>query len=451
MESILDKNNIDMVLYHGSCLDGYGSAFVVWYYYKKKFGLDNANALTYLPCYYLKEGQQLTNDSLEKMSGKNILMCDFSYKYDELVKIINVAKSFMILDHHKSAEENLKNIPPHLKIFSMKKSGVGITWDFMFPEKPLPKFLAHIQDYDIWTYQIPGTREFVTFFNEQKLDFNLWEEYLDETKIETAIQTGKNWLEYQNIIVSNIVKRTSYIIQEINNQYCIVLYCNSPEFKSYVGNKMFDKVLIGDFSCVWDYNLYQNQTNYSLRSTNDRMDVSAIAQKFGGGGHRNAAGVSFSGIVERLPLPVVENNGLLDLLMNNKKGTIRMRGESLTYTLFIVTEINNKWFEDKYLDLVKRKCNDSILIVFEKPSDSVKVDTQNSTVLPQKDYLIHYNEKCVLIDPAKTLQFIAMVTNHSVLEFTSEKEFEELFVDFEAQEMDESGDDEEEGESDWTL
>lgn len=431
MDSITDKNSIDVVLYHGSCYDGFGSAFIVWYYYKRNFGLDKAQSISYIPCYFLKEGQQLSDDYLAKMSGKNILMCDFSFKYAELSRLINVSKSFMILDHHKSAEGDLKNIPSYQKVFDMKKSGVGITWDFMFGiqnNDPLPRFLAHIQDRDIWTNKIPKTVEFVTYFYEQQFDFELWEEFLDENRVDMAIQIGTYWLEYKDIVVDNIVKKTSYIIQEINKQYYIVLYCNSPEFKSDIGNKAFDKIPIGDFSCVWDYNLYQKQTNYSLRSTDDRMDVSLIAQKFGGGGHRNASGTMFKELTGCLPLPTVEDYGLLDLLMHNKKGIIKINNEDSPYTIFNVNEINEKWLEEKYLNLLKRKCSDSVFIVFEKPSHSVNVDTKNGIVIPQKDYLIYFNEKSSMVNPLKILHLTATGSNDFVLEFTSEKVFEELFT-----------------------
>jgi hypothetical protein len=70
---ILDKNNIDVVLYHGSCNDGFGSAFVVWYYYKCLYGIERAKLINFIPCYFQKD-HQLTSDLLEKISEKNVLM-----------------------------------------------------------------------------------------------------------------------------------------------------------------------------------------------------------------------------------------------------------------------------------------------------------------------------------------------------------------------------------------
>lgn len=424
----LDRKNIDIVLYHGSCPDGFGSAFIVWYYYKKNFDSERAKSISYIPCYYLKKDQQLTNDYLQKLSGKNILMCDFSYSYSELVRIIGVCKSFIILDHHKTAEENLKNIPPHLKIFDMKRSGVGITWNFMFDDQPLPNFLAHIQDRDIWAYQIPKTQEFITYFDQQHFDFELWEKYLDENFVNHAIEKGTNWMEYQQILIANIIKKASYIIQEIDNKYYIVIYCNSSEFKSDIGNKVFDKIPIGDFSCIWDYNLYRDCSNYSLRSTDDRVDVTIIAKKFDCGGHRNSSGVKFQGMVGYLPFPKVDDFGLIDLLIHGKKNKIRMNDEEIPYIIFQIEELNDKWLEEKYFNLIKRKCDDSIFIVFEKVSSSVDIDTKTGTVSPLKDYLVYYNGNSTANNPLKTLQFMAINSENLFLEFTTAKEFDELFT-----------------------
>ncbi len=44
------------------------------------------------------------------------------------------------------------------------------------------------------------------------------------------------------------------------------------------------------FSCVFNFDFINQNTFFSLRSTDDRTDVSKIAKKLGGGGHRNAAG-----------------------------------------------------------------------------------------------------------------------------------------------------------------
>lgn len=396
--SIFNKDQVDVVLYHGYCSDGFGSAFIIWYYFKTRYGLEVADKIMYIPCYHQKDLQNFSLEFLDKIRNKNVIMCDFSYKYHLLMEIINVSNTFIVLDHHKTAQIELSKIPNDLKIFCLEKSGVGITWEYFFPDKPIPKFLAHIQDRDIWTYKVPQTSEFITYFYEQEFDFNLWETFLEEQIVDKAIDCGSKWLEYQKIIMSKIIKRTSYVIQNVNNKLSIVLYCNSPEFKSDLGNRLLYHFPFGDFSCVWDYSLYKDESYYSLRSTNDRYDVSVIATQFGGGGHRNASGLAFSGIKGCLPFEKVDDCGLLELFSQSTKGTIDL-GEKHSCILFKTKEIRSEWFEQKYTDLIRRKYTNYIYLAFEI-SDTDK----NYTVFQNDKFSLDNITKYTLDEFSKIFQ-----------------------------------------------
>lgn len=204
-KKIFNRDEVDIVIYHHPCSDGFGSAFVVWYYYKTKFGMERASQINFIPATFLAKGTSLTTEYLDKLTGKNVLMCDFSYPYAELVKIINVSKTFLILDHHKTAKADLNEVPNDYKIFDMKRSGAGITWDYFYPATPIPRFLALVQDRDIWSKKFMETDSFVAFFYDIKFDFYLWETYLDENKVVKAIETGKAYLEYQSRLLTKIL------------------------------------------------------------------------------------------------------------------------------------------------------------------------------------------------------------------------------------------------------
>jgi len=445
-KQLINKDDIEVVLYHGHCSDGFGSAFIVYHYFKKRYGSTRADQIKYRPCIYSRE-PTLPDTFLEKLTGKNILMCDFSYKYDQLCQIISKAKTFMILDHHKTAQADLQMIPDVLKIFDMNRSGAGITWDFFFPNEPIPRFLAHIQDRDLWTNKIPQTTEFVTYFYNIDFKFDLWEPYLADSKVDEAIAIGKTWLDYQKIIIDRIVHKTSYVIQEINKQSMVVLYVNSSEFKSDIGNYLFKKFPIGDFSVVWDYDLYRNQTNFSLRSLDDRADVSAIAKQLGGGGHRNASGVGLNGLTGQLPFPIIDDHGTLNALIHGTRGTIAISNhnydqiinqftdqqkksqckqhldDNITYSYILlkVDTIKSEW-----LDLIKNKTKDATLIVFELVNDRVGYNKETSEIIKLKEYTMYYNEKAIK-QPEKHLQLlVGMDVTHGI-SFVSEKEFSDIF------------------------
>ena len=76
----LKPDEIDMVLYHGDCIDGFASAFACYYYFKQKKD-KKKKKIIYIPLQYQKPPPMV--------DGKNILMCDFSFKYSTLKNIFN--------------------------------------------------------------------------------------------------------------------------------------------------------------------------------------------------------------------------------------------------------------------------------------------------------------------------------------------------------------------------
>ena len=64
-------NEVDMLLYHGDCVDGFASAFACYYYMKTQ---NKKKKVSFIACQHQKPPPNV--------SGKNVLICDFSYKQD---------------------------------------------------------------------------------------------------------------------------------------------------------------------------------------------------------------------------------------------------------------------------------------------------------------------------------------------------------------------------------
>lgn len=400
-----DKDLIDIVVYHHPCIDGFGGVFCIWYYFKTKFGMERANLIKFKPASHSKISDDPPDKFYDKFRGKNVLMVDFTYKLKILQKIVSVCNSLMILDHHKSAEEDLETIDSNLKIFDMKKSGAVLAWEYFFPNEVVPKFIQYIQDRDLWNNTFPDLNEFIIFFNEIRFDFDLWQTYLDDKVFEQAIEKGRKWLDYKNILVNKSAKRASRVIQVINGIYVVVAYYNSSEFRSEIGSKIFDFYPLADFSCVWSFDLHKNSTNFSLRSTDDRFDAKNVAVENGGGGHRNAAGVTLKSLHGSLPYQIVHSK-YIDLIENVIVNNINENGIGTTYILFDCTILGKKFWrhpEKLFLELVKRKNVDSEMMVFQ-------IEKKACGTYAVKTYHIIYNDLFIggnnkhLFD-SKTLSF----------------------------------------------
>ena len=104
---------MDVILSHNTCPDGWAAAYIA----KRKYPeamivlLDHGNDETAL---------------ISTLAGADVLMTDFSFRTrEDNIAAHTTAKSFRILDHHKTAKEKLEGLD--FAVFDMTRSGAGLT------------------------------------------------------------------------------------------------------------------------------------------------------------------------------------------------------------------------------------------------------------------------------------------------------------------------------------
>jgi len=270
-----------LCIYHANCADGFGAAWVV----RKALGPDvEFHAARY-------------GDPAPEVTGKSVIIVDFSYKYDMLVALADTAASVLVIDHHKTAMADLVDVPPaephyeaHAKnstgklhaLFDMNRSGAGLAWDFFFPEQPRPPLINHIEDRDLWLFKFEGTREIMADLFSYPQDFATWDRlFADEI----------NWIRLDGVAINRQHQKTvADLVRTTKRRMLIgghdVPVANLPYmFASDAGHLMAE----GELFAGSYFDTPEGRT-FSLRSTDAGMDVSEIAKQYGGGGHRNAAG-----------------------------------------------------------------------------------------------------------------------------------------------------------------
>jgi oligoribonuclease NrnB/cAMP/cGMP phosphodiesterase (DHH superfamily) len=293
----LNKNFIDIVIYHANCPDGIGSALSVYTYYKK-------NNIAKQPYFH----QATHNSSPPNLKDKNVLICDFSYKKNVIEKIISECKTFLIIDHHISAKNDLETIDLDYKIFDMNHSGAYLTWMYFFPNESVPSLIKYIEDNDIWKKVLPYTKEITSYIASLPFEIDEYEKLLEPNAInDVAKPIGTILLKQQDKQIENALSMSIIRAIEIKGNMYFVAFCNSTVFASEIGNKLLDKYAYCDFSAIYLNN--GNNCMLSLRSANDKVNVSNIAIAYGGGGHRNASGCGLTSI--DLFGKQISNNGTL--------------------------------------------------------------------------------------------------------------------------------------------
>lgn len=274
----------DICIYHANCDDGFAAAYAVW----KRFG----PAVEFVACQYGQDAPEV--------HGKDVLIVDFSFKRDVMAAIAESAERIIVLDHHKTAEAELSGFTqfravrgPFMKrhadwlvggvgvCFDMEKSGCRLAWEYCFGADPMPEWFAAIEDRDLWRFERRGTKEICIAIRSMPRDFELWDMFTAERLANEGVAIRR----YVEMIVNNICE-TSFI--ENIGGYDVPVAACSYDFVSETAHELLHRNPDAPFAaCIVRSH---DGVTYSLRSMDERMDVSEIAKANGGGGHRNAAG-----------------------------------------------------------------------------------------------------------------------------------------------------------------
>lgn len=296
----------DIVIYHDHCADGFGAAWACWMRWK--------DSPQYVAANYGAPPPDVTN--------KHVLVVDFSFKRDVLREIGQQARSVIVLDHHKTAQADLATWAiddcdgsfwagddpmkwvrenddyigqPIAALFDMSKSGARLAWEFCH-DADAPDLIRLIEDRDLWHFADERSKPFALWLRSEPFAFERF--YAIDTILrseEGSAQLMREAKAMQRFFDAKVDELAAFGWRRaLGGHEPVVVNC-PPMFASEVGHALLDKHPDAPFAATFCDSA--DKRMWSLRSRDDRVDVSAVATKFGGGGHRNAAGFSE-------PLPV---------------------------------------------------------------------------------------------------------------------------------------------------
>jgi len=269
-------------IYHGNCADGFTAAWVV----RRALGEDVE--------YYAGVYQTPPPD----VTGADVYIVDFAYKRPVMEEIIAKANSVTHIDHHATAIIDLVGLEKQMTtLYSLENnfSGAMLTWMFFFPGEDIPQIIKHVDDRDRWQFKIPFTKEIQASIFSYGYTFENWD-MLMKIDLQELITEGK-------AIDRKHLKDIRELIGVMQKRITIAGYdvpvCNLPyTMSSEAGHIMAINEPFA--ACYYDK---PDGREFSLRSSKEGIDVSAIAVTYGGGGHFHAAGF-------RVPYENLEGLGL---------------------------------------------------------------------------------------------------------------------------------------------
>lgn len=288
----------------------------------------------YIPVDYGAAVPDLDALGFDAGCGDEIWLLDFSFRPDDMRELVRRAKGRVVwIDHHYTAIEALADF---LSLPGVRKDGVAaslLVWNFVYPDRQsdVPLVVRFIADRDVWRFAYGDRTHFFyeafIALEDTSPDAEIWEKLFRDTAPgldpEVAIPSGCEFtlkmLERGELLRSARINQLRYTARwlgrELNLEVqdgaghafdyrAMIINCHgSGDLGEVIQDMGFDVAWcyvqrkVGD-RVSWKHSLYSKV-----------LDVGAVCQAFGGGGHKGAAGFETESCIE-----VQDANGISVLL-----------------------------------------------------------------------------------------------------------------------------------------
>ena len=293
------------IVYHKIDFDGVCSAAIVYWSLKK---YNNIHNIFFVPINY---GDVF--DLWDKVDmDDTVYMVDFSLPIKDLIALNNLT-NLILIDHHKTIVNDIQK--SGIEFNGIQKSGIGacyLTYNFInemidksdpfCPDKYeyVPYAIELLAKYDVWDLDDPNalTLQYALRCIDDIFDptNEIWKKIVfNEIDIYRLIDKGRIAQQYDKVS---------------NAKYCDTVAFDSEldGYKLLCVNKALGSSII--FESIWDNTKYdimccfyrvKGTWNASFYTDKEGVDVGELAKKYGGGGHKQAAGIAS---VRELPFDV---------------------------------------------------------------------------------------------------------------------------------------------------
>jgi hypothetical protein len=280
-----------LVIYHGGCRDGFAAAWAASCALRGRGGAD------YHAGYY---GQPPPD-----VRGREVYVVDFSYPRETLEQMHADAAWLIVLDHHKTAQAAMEGLS--FARFDMNRSGAGMTWDWFARETgevtdTRPWLIDYVEDRDLWRHALPHSHEVNAWIGSLAFDLAAWDA-AHADMAQDAVEVGDP-LRAAVIKGKAIIAKTQQYVREVSKNARRVSFAgfdniplvNAPQVDI---SELLDHLGQGEPIAMGWWQRADGVFQYSLRSREpSEVDVSEIAKRYGGGGHKRAAGFQVEEMVD---------------------------------------------------------------------------------------------------------------------------------------------------------
>lgn len=290
---------------HKNCMDGAGCAILY-----RALGGKEENI------HFVNPNHEQSDAKVKELleSGLNVLGADMSISTNLVQQLIDSRdiQYFQLLDHHKSAIPLEKFGLSNLVIDKENtRCGCKMLYEHLLTDingdkiKPYKDLVDYIDDHDRWMKNIPesdnlamfymtvGQKMFIErFVKNPSIEFTNQEKYvieIEKNKMEEEIREKKRHVQ------------SATHSKKINGKHYRIGFVTGVRYVSSTGNALYS-----DPTLNLDAVLLVGNETISLRCGKDsELDLSSLSKKFGGGGHKAAAGFQIKGLLGKSVIDMI--------------------------------------------------------------------------------------------------------------------------------------------------
>lgn len=286
------------IIYHKVDLDGVASAAIAKSYYEN---INPTDQVVLCPYTY---GDSMDEFKKEAEDSKVICVLDVSFGKDtfQIIKDwFEKGKGVIWMDHHKGILEEAESWP----IYIPGKREIGtaackLTYDYLFGSCPM--IIEYLSAYDTWNKSVFDWEEVMNIQYAMRAEIGLnvykMQDFIEDIDFDDELgqlselkAKGKAIRDFLAVKNRGEVENYSFI-GEIDGEKA--LFMNTLEFNSTTFDSKTPDWLDGkNIKFLASFAIQPNRlTRISLYQTGGKFDVDCceMAKRFGGGGHKGAAG-----------------------------------------------------------------------------------------------------------------------------------------------------------------
>lgn len=292
-----------LCFYHATDLDGKCSAALVKIAHKDSelFPIDYGEKFPW----HLLRPEPLSD-------ADKIFMVDFSLEpFEQMIKLQRLSDNKLVwIDHHKSAIEAHKdwnhNHSEYLSINGLRRIGIGacyLVWEYLkkhLPADPSPQeaplFIRLLAEYDVWNHTDIRTLPFqygMRLYEADPENVELWLNLWNDSECEKIVKEGQTILKFVEQDNAKYAKGTCFETS-LDGLKCLAIN------RAYGNSGLFSCMDTSGYDAMLSFAWHKDRWVVRLFSNREDLDVSSIAKKRGGGGHKDAAGFTCQKLPFRL-------------------------------------------------------------------------------------------------------------------------------------------------------